>query len=326
LRSPWALALAVVSGAAAAQAPAQKLVYSPLPACRLADTRLSAAGALAPGAPRAFHVVGASADFAAQGGAAGGCGLPGFSAGAAQVKAVVVNLVAVNPQGPGNLRAWASDQAAPAASVLNYAQVPGLNIANGLVLSVRQDSEGQDLTLRVDQSAAHVVVDVLGYFHPLVLSAPDLPVVPISRGGTGATVQTFVDLSADQGVAGEKTFSSHTRVAADLTVTGTVTSGAGYVQPGKDGERLKIIRGGLTHKGDAFMGTGYTAERVGEGQYQVTFNSPFDGYPAVQAIPFGFPAVARLVGLGQSFVIFEITTLAGAPFDAPFHFTAIGSP
>jgi hypothetical protein len=326
MRSAAGLLLLVGAAGAAAQAPAQKLVYTPLPACRLADTRLSAAGPLAPGVARGFHVVGSASDFAAQGGAAGGCGVPGFTGGLPQVKAVVVNLVAVNPQGAGNLRAWAGDQTVPAASVLNYAAVPGLNLANAIVLGVRQDSEGQDLSLRVDQSSAHVVIDVMGYFQPLALSAADLPVVPIARGGTGSTVQSFVDLSSNQTVAGDKTFTGNAAVGGDLAVAGAVRSGAGYVQPGIAGERLKIIRGGLTHEGNAFMGTGYTAERLAEGQYQITFDSPFVGYPSVQAIPFGFPAVARLFGLGQNFVVIAITTLAGDPFDAPFHFIAVGEP
>jgi hypothetical protein len=321
----WAL-LFLVGLPASAQAPPPKLVYSPLPPCRVADTRAAAAGMLQPGAPRTFHVVGASSDFAVQGGVAGGCGLPGFAAGSPQVRAVVLNLVAVNPQGAGNLRAWAADQAVPAASVLNYAQVPGLNIANAVVVSLRQDSEGQDLSLRVDQAASHVVIDVLGYFEPLALAAADLPVVPIARGGTGSTVQSFVDLSTSQTVAGAKSFSDDTAVGGDLAVAGAVSSGTGYVQPGNGGERLKIIRGGLTHLGDAFMGTGYTAARVGEGQFQISFNSPFVGYPAVHVTPFGLPALARLVGIGQEFVIVQMTTLAGDPYDTPFHFMAVGQP
>ena len=320
------LGVLLFAGAAAAQVPGEKLVFSALSPCRVADTRLSSEGVLAPGAARNFHVAGTASDFAAQGGIAGGCGVPGFAAGLPQVRAVVLNVVAVNPQGAGNLRAWAADQAAPNASVLNYAQVPGLNIANGVVVKLRQDSEGQDLSVRADVSATHVVIDVVGYFHALALGATDLPVVPISRGGTGSTVQNFVDLSTNQAVGGQKTFSANTSVTADLAVTGVVSADQGYQQPGPGAERLKTIRGGVSSLGDIFVGAGFTSEQVGPGRYQVTFNSQFADYPAVQATPFGLPGVARLVGIGQSFVIVEITDFSGVPFNASFLFTAVGVP
>jgi hypothetical protein len=323
---PSAVLLAVLAGAAGAQSPGEKLVYSALSPCRIADSRLSSEGALAPGAARNFHVVGTASDFTAQGGNAGGCGVPGFALGQPQVRAVVLNLVAVNPQGAGNLRAWAADQAAPNASVLNYAQVAGLNIANGVVVKLRQDSEGQDLSLRADVSATQVVIDVVGYFHALALSPADLPVVPVNRGGTGSTVQNFVDLSTNQAVGGEKTFSANTSVTADLAATGVVSAGQGYQQPGAGAERLKTIRGGVSSLGDIFVGAGFTSAQVGPGRYQVTFNTQFADYPSVQATPFGLPGVARLVGIGQSFVIVEITDFAGVPFNASFLFTATGRP
>jgi hypothetical protein len=210
------LACSLVPVQAWAQAP--QLVYTPLNPCRIVDTRLSAAGALTPGNPRTFNVVGSTADFPAQGGTSGGCGIPGFIVGPV-ARAVVFNFVAVAPQGAGNLRAWPSDQAPPNASVLNYAQVAGLNIANGLIVPLRQDSEGNDITVRADVSGTHVVVDVVGYFS--AITTADLPVIPISGGGTGSTVQSFVDLSTSQIVGGDKMF------AGNLTANGTLeTNGA----------------------------------------------------------------------------------------------------
>jgi hypothetical protein len=51
------------------------LVYTPVTPCRIIDTRPpGAGGALAPGAPRDFHVAG-TAGFDTQGGNAGGCGI-----------------------------------------------------------------------------------------------------------------------------------------------------------------------------------------------------------------------------------------------------------
>jgi hypothetical protein len=151
-------------------AQAQNLSYTSIAPCRIIDTRASAAGALAANTTRTFHVVGTASDFTAQGGQAGGCGIPGFSPGA-RAQAVVFNFVAVGPQGAGNIRAWASDETIPTASVLNYAAVTGLNIANGIVIPVRQDVEANDLSVRADVAGTHLVVDVVGYFGPTDTSA-----------------------------------------------------------------------------------------------------------------------------------------------------------
>jgi hypothetical protein len=164
-RLPWTVALAAAAapGAARGQTIAQRLVFNSVAPCRIADTRFADAGALTAGETRTFHVVGSASDFADQGGTAGGCAIPGFAGPVAQAQAVAFNFVAVNPAGAGNLRAWPSDLTAPNASIINYAQV-GLNIANGIAVPVRQDSEGSDLSLRADASGTHVVIDVVGYY------------------------------------------------------------------------------------------------------------------------------------------------------------------
>src|SRR5262245_22785889 len=51
------------------------LVYTPVTACRVFDTRLTAEGRIAPGATRDFLIAGMQG-FTAQGGAYGGCGVP----------------------------------------------------------------------------------------------------------------------------------------------------------------------------------------------------------------------------------------------------------
>jgi hypothetical protein len=138
----------------------RNLVLTPIAPCRIIDTRI-AGGTLAAGAARDFFVAG-STGFESQGGAAGGCGVP-----LGDTAAVVINFVAVAPAGPGNLRAWPFGAAMPNASIVNYAAVGGLNIANGLVVPLcRADvvTCTHDLTVRADASAAHLVADVLGYF------------------------------------------------------------------------------------------------------------------------------------------------------------------
>ncbi|HEX6740034.1 MAG TPA: hypothetical protein VF310_17270, partial [Vicinamibacteria bacterium] len=140
------------------------LVYTPVAPCRIVDTRL-AGGALAAGSQRNF-VVGGSVGFAAQGGSPSGCGVPlGPTTGA------VINFVAVNPSGAGNLRAWAYGGTVPNASIINYAAL-GMNIANAVVVPLCDFSSATctpaDITVQADVSAAHLVADVVGYFRSVV--------------------------------------------------------------------------------------------------------------------------------------------------------------
>jgi hypothetical protein len=138
------------------------LLYVPIPPCRIDDTRL-VGGSLAANSTRAFKVNGTD-QFQAQGGKAGGCGIPGDAA-VPQATAAVLNFVAVAPQGPGDLRAWAYGQPQPLAAVLNYANVPGLNIANGVIVPIAGSSlYPADLNVSTDVSGTDLVVDVTGYF------------------------------------------------------------------------------------------------------------------------------------------------------------------
>ncbi len=140
------------------------LLFVPLTPCRVFDTRQgSAGGPLAAGETRGFIITG-SAGFVNQGGASGGCGVP--TAGVPpQATAVVLNLIAVSPAGPGDLRAWAYDQTEPLASVLNYAAVPGLNIANGVIVPIAGTGlVPDDIKILAEVHATHVVADITGYF------------------------------------------------------------------------------------------------------------------------------------------------------------------
>jgi hypothetical protein len=169
-RSAALVAMALLAAAAPgrAQQQAQNLVYTAVAPCRVADTRLAVAGALAAGATRTFHVVGASNDFGAQGGTVGGCGLPGYLTGQPRITAVMFNFVAVGAVGNGHLTAWGFG-ATPLSSVLNYTSAT--TVANGVVVPVDQDAtEGADLRVLAAVSSTHVVIDVLGYFSPLALT------------------------------------------------------------------------------------------------------------------------------------------------------------
>jgi hypothetical protein len=143
-----------------------RLIYRTLPPCRIIDTRL-AGGSLAPGSPRTFRVTGGDLSF--QGGSAAGCDVP---LGPAQ--GALINFVAVNPTGAGNLRAWSYDVVnPPSASILNYG-LPGsgLNIANGIAVPICNADPNpgdcpQDIRVQADLSGIHLVADVVGYFEKL---------------------------------------------------------------------------------------------------------------------------------------------------------------
>ncbi len=142
--------------------PQSDLIFVPVAPCRIIDTRL-AGGAIAANATRAFKVAGTTG-FDTQGGNSGGCGIP-QGATTPMAAAVVINFVAVGPAGPGDLRAWPFGQTKPLAAVVNYANVTGLNIANGIVVPIAGvSSQADDLNVSTDVSATHLVADVTGYF------------------------------------------------------------------------------------------------------------------------------------------------------------------
>ena len=84
---------------------AADLVFTPLTPCRIIDTRV-VGGPIVPGLPRDF-VVGGTQGFEAQGGHAGGCGIPDAAT------AAMLNFIAVDARGPGDLRAWPFGQPVP---------------------------------------------------------------------------------------------------------------------------------------------------------------------------------------------------------------------
>ena len=193
---------------------------------------------------------------------------------------------------------------------------------------------------------------MVGYFKPLVVAASDLPVVPISRGGTGATVQTFVDLSNDQMIAGAKTFGGAVQAGAGLTantatvtgtltadaatvtgaltagsasVTGTLTTGSPALVPvvGQDAN-MRIVRGAVIGSTCTIQGgSGFTCVRNGLGNYTLTLNPAFAGAPVPIVTPLFGALVNSLAASANSVQLTTINT-AGAPVDAPFAFMLIG--
>ncbi|HWM90320.1 MAG TPA: hypothetical protein VN493_06095 [Thermoanaerobaculia bacterium] len=142
------------------------LLFVPVEPCRIIDTRLPGAGGMitpGPSGVRQYEVAGTTG-FENQGGKAGGCGIP-LGASTPLAAAVVINFVAVGPQGPGHLRAWEFNQAPPNASIINYTNVSGLNIANGVIVPIAGvASLDKDLSIDANTSPTFIVADVTGYF------------------------------------------------------------------------------------------------------------------------------------------------------------------
>ena len=131
--------------------------YTPLASpCRAVDTRLTAGGPVAAGASRNVQVAGAG-NLSAQGGAAGGCGVPDG------VPAAVVSITAVGPSGSGFLRAGPNTGTPPAATVVNYTN--GVSITNTGAVALGSAALA-DLSLAGFAGSTHVAVDVLGYYSP----------------------------------------------------------------------------------------------------------------------------------------------------------------
>jgi hypothetical protein len=147
--------------AAAVGDPGSDLLFVPLPPCRVIDTRFGG-GKMVPAQQRDFKVAGTTG-FEAQGGNAGGCGVP-VGATDPLAAAVVINFIAVEPAGEGHMTAWEFGQPEPFASIINYANV-GLNIANGVIIPIAGvSSVAKDLSIIAAVSGVHVVADVTGYF------------------------------------------------------------------------------------------------------------------------------------------------------------------
>ena len=132
--------------------------FVPITPCRIMDTRSAAAGKLQVGAARKVRVRNGGAAFAAQGGKAGGCGIPPGA------QAVEVTITAVDA-GSGFLRAWPDQVGAPNATFMNYG--PGINLSNTGTLALcglKGELCIEDLDVRAYGSATDVVIDVNGYY------------------------------------------------------------------------------------------------------------------------------------------------------------------
>jgi hypothetical protein len=125
--------------------------FTPINPCRIVDTR-SGAGKIAAGFADAF-VVSGSAGFISQGGNAEGCGIPDGAT------AIAVTVVAVDEEGPGYLKAWATGHTTPVSSFLNYAGTSLVSTGG----TIPTDGE---IDVSASVNATDVVIDVDGYYVP----------------------------------------------------------------------------------------------------------------------------------------------------------------
>lgn len=190
-------------------ASASDIVFTPVPPCRIINTTV-AGGVINANTTRSFYVNGNTAGtFENQGGTAGGCGIPDTAT------AVEMNFVAVGPAGPGDFRAFPFSAAptAPLASVINYSNVAGLNIANGLAQPVCNAATTTctfDLIVQADVAASHLVVDVVGYY-----AAPTAAVTVLRY--TGSNSDATISFTYEQ----FRAVGNFTKQAASTAITTT---------------------------------------------------------------------------------------------------------
>jgi hypothetical protein len=155
-------------------------VYTPVPPCRIVDTRF-AGGPIAANTTRLFDVDGSN--FTAQGGFNGSCGVPFGVA-----SAVAMTITAVAPSVGGYFKAWALG-AQPVASVLNFGA--GQTIANTTIVPVAPGG-GNDFSVW-SSVTSHLVVSVVGYFAAPAATALDCITVTSDVTAIGVNVWTPVD-------------------------------------------------------------------------------------------------------------------------------------
>lgn len=132
-------------------------VFTAVPPCRLADTRL-AGGILGAGTSRNLYALAAlpESTFTSQGGSASNCGLYGIGA-----SAVVLNVTVVSPANVGFATVHRFGQTRPTAASLTYQA--GNLLSNTVVSQVPIPVSTFDISL-YSSAQAHYVVDIVGYY------------------------------------------------------------------------------------------------------------------------------------------------------------------
>lgn len=132
------------------------LIYVPVNACRIADTRV-AGGAIAANTIRSFDVTAVS-NYSFQGGESNNCG----GAGAAgSFAAAVLRLTVVTPAATGYITAFPFLGTQPLAATLNYEA--GVIDAATTIVRLDQSASANELSVYTF-AQTHLVIDIVGYF------------------------------------------------------------------------------------------------------------------------------------------------------------------
>ena len=156
-------------------------VFTPVTPCRIADTRVAGPGIIVAGTGRIWRVYGSPAQMVAQGGSPSGCAsLRG------EPRGVLINMIAVNPIGKGNLQA--SPIGASEGLSVNFNGANNVNLANaGAIQTSYFYPSGADIEVSANFASVHAVVQVLGYFHEI--NGKD-----IAASDSSGTIATFLDV------------------------------------------------------------------------------------------------------------------------------------
>jgi hypothetical protein len=247
------------------------LTYTPINPCRIVDTR-NVGGPLAPNVTRNF--VGSSANFSTQGGTATNCGMPNG------VRAIAMNVYAVNPTSLGFIKVWASNATEPAVSTVNY-QTGITAIATGAIVPV--DGASNNGFSAESPAVVDFVADVVGYFR-----APTNAYIQGGNAfGTTATLGTTDNQPLNVMVNGTRAMRFEpTGAIAPSTpnviggnaantvlagVSGATIGGGGVYSPTSGPHQVTgnygTVSGGLANQAGVLASVGGGGHNVASGQY-----------------------------------------------------------
>jgi hypothetical protein len=140
--------------------PRLESVYVPIRPCRIADTRVSSAGILKHNSTRPFYVRGA-AGFTGQGGTHGGCGIPTAATG------VSVNATVTGATATGYMANYPAGTTLPLSNFNFYTKVAN-STSNPTFSLAAAGTEPSVLIHTSNQTNAHLILDVTGYYAPQI--------------------------------------------------------------------------------------------------------------------------------------------------------------
>ncbi len=153
---------------------ASGLLFKPLVPCRLLDTRRTGTE-IREGDVVYLKVRGPRTDYSGHGGNAGGCGVPDLRGDVLRTntaRALMLSVEIDDATGMGGLEIWPAGGARrPGVGLLSYGEQPGNGPRQSLVVAMCDEESTTpcrlgDVALAVNQAAAHVVADIVGYFEP----------------------------------------------------------------------------------------------------------------------------------------------------------------